>query len=125
MTNTNTNAKVTIKDMFNEVIALAEANDRPDIVEFAKGRIAVLDKKTATKSKADKAKAEENDRLGGIVVEVLNGLGKPSTVSEIMAKNDELGALSNQKVSAILRGLRENGVVTKTIEKKKSYFAVV
>lgn len=120
----NVNGKATIKEMFGEVIALAEANGREDIVEFAKGRIAVLDKKTATKSKADQAKAEENARLQGIVVDVLNALGKPSTVSEVMAKNEELGALSNQKVSALLRGLRDDGVVVKTIEKKKSYFAV-
>ena len=35
--------KMTQKEMFNEIIALATKNGRSDIVEFAKGRIAVLD----------------------------------------------------------------------------------
>jgi hypothetical protein len=35
-----------------------------------------------------------------------------------------LGGLSNQRVSALLRQLVESGEVVKTIDKKKSYFAV-
>ena len=40
--------KITQKDMFNEVIALATANGREDIVKFAEERIAALDKKSAS-----------------------------------------------------------------------------
>ena len=41
--------KITQKDMFNEVIALATANGREDIVKFAEERIAALDKKSANR----------------------------------------------------------------------------
>ena len=37
--------KMTQKEMFNEIIAFAQAGNRQDIVEFCQNRIAVLDKK--------------------------------------------------------------------------------
>ena len=46
--------KMTLKDYFNEVIELAKANDRPDLVAFAEGRIAVLDKKAGNKKPTNK-----------------------------------------------------------------------
>ena len=45
--------KMTQRDYFNEIIELAKANERKDIVEFAEGRIAVLDKKSANKNNSE------------------------------------------------------------------------
>lgn len=110
----------TQKEMFAEVIALAKANDRQDIVEFAEGRIAVLDKKAANK-KATKTQ-EENVALFEVIKGVLTAEGQ--TVTEIMAKDATLSALSNQKVSALLRLMVADGVAKKEVDKKKSLFSL-
>ena len=114
--------KVTIKDMFNEIIALAEENGREDIVEFAKGRIAQLEKKSSNR-KNDK-KSEENEVLKGVILDTMVGM-EPSTVSAIMNANSEVGTYSNQKISAMLRQLESEGKVVKTKDKKSTLFAVV
>ena len=112
--------KMTQRDFYNEIIALAKANDREDIVEFAEGRIAVLDKKSASK-KPTKTQ-EENEVLKGVILATLTNEGV--TVTELQGKADELSALSNQRVSALLRQMVTDGKVVKTVDKKKSYFSL-
>jgi len=112
--------KMTQRDYFKEIIALAQANDRADLVAFAEGRIAVLDKKADNK-KPTKTQ-EENEVLKGVILDTLTNEGV--TVTELQGKSDELSALSNQRVSALLRQLVTDGKVVKTVDKKKSYFAL-
>ncbi len=112
--------KMTLKDYFNEVIALAKANDRLDLVEFAEGRIAVLDKKAGNK-KPTKTQ-EENVAIKDEILSVLSEVG--ATVTEIQSKSEVLGGLSNQRVSALLRQMIADNLVVKTVDKKKSYFAL-
>ena len=112
--------KMTQRDFYKEIIALAEANDRNDIVEFANGRIAVLDRKAGSK-KPTKTQ-EENEILKGVILDTLTADGV--TVSELQAKNEVLGGLSNQRVSALLRQLIADEKVVKTVDKKKSFFSL-
>ena len=112
--------KMTQKDYFNEIIALARANDRMDIVTFAEGRIEALNKKSGSK-KPTKTQ-EENVSLKEEIVSVLTSEG--ATVTEIQTKSETLGTLSNQRVSALVKQLVEAGRVVKTIDKKKSYFSL-
>lgn len=46
------------------------------------------------------------------------------TVSELMSANEEIGAMSNQKVSALLKKLKEDERVIRVEDKKKAYFSV-
>ena len=112
--------KMTQRDFYNEIIALAKANDREDIVEFAEGRIAVLDRKSENK-KPTKTQ-EENEVLKGVILDTLTNEGV--TVTDLQSKNEELSALSNQRVSALLRQLVADGKVVKEVDKKKSYFSI-
>lgn len=114
--------KMTQKDYFNEIIALAKANDRQDLVDFAKGRIEVLDKKSANK-KPTKTQAE-NEGYKDAIRSALATVDKGVTVTELQGLDDTLGTLSNQRVSALLRQMVEVGEVAKTVEKKKSYFSL-
>lgn len=114
--------KMTQRDYYNAIIALATENGRDDLVDFCNGRIAVLNKKAENK-KATKTQ-EANEELKVVVTEVLGGLDNPATVSEIMAKDERLSALSNQKVSAILRLMCADKVAVKTVDKKKSLFTL-
>lgn len=113
--------KMTQKDYFNEIIAVAQAAGREDLVEFAQGRIAAIEKKAASK-KPTKTQSE-NEELKVTLLAVMAD-SEPMTVTEIMAKDERLAALSNQKVSAILRQMVEAKDVVKTTDKKRSLFAV-
>ena len=112
--------KMTQRDFFNEIIALAEANEREDIVEFAKGRIEVLDRKASAK-KPTKTQ-EENEVLKGVILDTLTNEGV--TVTELQSKNEVLGGLSNQRVSALLRQMISDGKVVKVVDKKKALFSL-
>ena len=114
--------KMTQRDYFNEIIALAKANERDDLVEFAEGRIAILDKKKNS-SKMTKTQ-EENIAIKAILAEVVGTFAEGATVSEILKSDDRLADFSNQKVSALLRQLVDEGKVVKTTDKKKSIFSI-
>ena len=114
--------KMTQKDFFNEIIALAKENDREDIVEFAEGRIAQLAKKSSNRKNS--AKNEENENLKAVIADVLADGGR-KTVTEIMKANATLGELSNQKVSALLRQMIADGVADKVKDKKATLFFTV
>ena len=77
-----------------------------------------LVKKSATRSKASKANAELNAQIGEIIVSVLAGADAPMTVTEINKDNEDLSEYSNQKLSAVLRGLVADGRVVKTQAEK-------
>lgn len=91
---------------------------------------AVADKLTALKVQTEKRNAADrkptkaqiaNEVLKGKVLEVLTA--EPATVTDLMGRDAELGALSNQKVSALVNALVDEGKAVKTVEKRKSYFA--
>lgn len=120
--------KITKKEMFLQVIALAQGEEISvsvdEIMEFARHEIDLLNKKANSKSKKEKANDAENIRLSDLILEVLLNSENALTISEIMAKNDDLGALSNQKVSALMKKLVDGGQVVKTVNKGRSYFSV-
>ena len=120
--------KITKKEMFLQVIALAQGEEISvsvdEIMDFARHEIDLLNKKASSKSKKEKANDAENVRLSDLILEVLLDFKGALTISEIMAKNDELGDLSNQKVSALMKKLVDGGQVVKTVNKGRSYFSV-
>ena len=120
--------KITKREMFAQVIAMAEGREvsvsAEDIVTFAKHEIELLEKKAGTKSKKETANDAENARLMEVIVEILNGSEKAMTVSELMTANVELGELSNQKVSALMKKLVDGGRVQKSTDKRKSVFSI-
>ena len=115
--------KKTQKDFYNDIIALAKENARQDIVDFAEGRIAALEKKAGTK-KPTKTQ-EANVGIKADIKAVLAEAGKPMTVSAILATGKFAEGTTPQKITALLRQLIEAGEVVKTVDKKTSLFAVV
>ena len=121
--------KRTQRDYFNALKNLVNGNgteyngvvyELDEINTFIDGRIAALDKKSANK-KPTKTQ-EENAGLKDIILTVVTTEG--ATVSEIMSKDETLSALSNQKVTALLRQLKEEGKVDKYTEGKKTLFKI-
>ena len=114
--------KMTQKQMFNQIIVLAAKNGRSDIVEFAKGRIAVLDKKSENRSQTKTQK--ENENLKVLILKVLNNAKVGMTITEIQNKDEVLGSLNNQKVSAVTRMLVKDGKVIRDDSGKKTLFSI-
>ena len=111
--------KITKKEMFTMI--KAQVKDNAEMVAFIDHEIELLDKKASNK-KATKTQ-EANVGIKSTILAVLEG-GKSMTVTEMQGASAELGELSNQKVSALVRQLVEAGKVAKTIDKKVSRFSL-
>ena len=129
----NTEKKVTKKDMFNTIIALAQevedldlGFDTEKIVAFARYEIEMLEKKASSKSKKDKEKDKADEVLMTIILETLVG-STGMTASEILKANstrEEFEDVSNQKVSALLKKMVDREEVKKFTDKRKSFFCL-
>lgn len=119
--------KMTKKEMYAQVIAMAQGKEvtvpAEEIVAFAEHEIELLTKKsgTATKTKTQK----ENEVFVEQVYEALVEIGKPMTVTELMGAHEKTACFSNQKLSALLKKLKDSGRIDKKVDGKKSYFFVV
>ena len=103
--------------MMNEEVVKAN----PIYVAYLENELALLNKKAQNK-KATKTQ-EQNVGIKATILKVLATIGS-GTVTDIQNGNEELSALSNQKVSALVRQLVESGEVVRTTDKKKSIFSL-
>ena len=113
--------KVTKKDMFNEIIALATTNDRQDIIDFAKKEIELLNKRATTETKADKEKKAEKERLTESIIELLTNTNEAYTTMDIATKV----GISPQKTTPIMAALLLENKVKFEIKKGKKYYSLV
>ena len=112
--------KMTKKDMYNKVIALAKDADRQDIVDFAKHEIELLGKRNASDSKAKQKKAAENAALGEKIVEFLAGVSEATPTLEIATAV----GISTQKASPILKALEADGRIKVSEDKRKKFYSL-
>lgn len=118
--------KPTKRALFTALLALVTETapeNAETLTAFINNEIALLDKRAANKT-ASKTQVE-NENIKVKILDALTEIDKPVTISELQALAPELAAYTNQKLSALLTQLKANNLVTKTIEKKKSYFSVV
>lgn len=117
--------KITKKERFEmikEIVLNAGLDNEAEMIEFLDNEINLLNKKRASGAKT--ATQKENEVLVERLYEVLAEIGRPVTVSELQKENEEFGAMSNQKVSALMKKLTDANRVVKTPDKKKSYFSI-
>ena len=115
--------KMTKRDYFSKLIEIVEnanVDNSEEIIDFLNHEIELSKKKSSVKTKTQK----ENEVLMEVVFNTLVEVGKPMTVSELMSANEEVGAMSNQKVSALLKKLKEDERVVRVEDKKKAYFSI-
>ena len=137
MTNTTTEKKVTKRDNFAAVRAIVDGviinpADKARLLAFVDHEVELLDKKSG-KTKETKTQAA-NNRIKTLLFAVLEEQEKAVTISELMederlktyTEEDKDGIqtikMSNQKLSAVMKMLVDAGKVTKTEDKKKSFF---
>ena len=114
-----TEKKITKRDMFAELKAMAETAGRDDLVEFINHEVELLVKKSSKRAKP------ENEEMYKEVISVLATFDKPVTVSEILASGKlDIAKYSNQRIAALLKKGIENDEVVKVTDKKKSLFSI-
>lgn len=112
--------QTTQKEYFEQIIALAKANGRDDLADFAQSRIDQLVKKAQSK-KPTKVQ-EANEVAKSTIVAILEDCGKQMTATEILKYTPDFAEFSTPKISALLKQLVDAKVIGKEITKGKSYF---
>ena len=113
--------KITKREVIGMMMKEEVVKANPTYVAYLENELALLDKKAQNK-KATKTQ-EQNVGIKATILKVLATIGS-GTVTDIQNGNEELSALSNQKVSALVRQLVESGEVVRTTDKKKSIFSL-
>jgi hypothetical protein len=117
--------KMTIAQKFDDVVNFITGEgqvtlSQDEIVEFLLDRKDKAIKKAGNRKPTSTQKA--NEGIKAIILDNLTTAGQ--TVTELQDSTPDLAVYSNQKLSAILRQMVLDGSVTKTIDKKKSYFSL-
>lgn len=125
--------KKTRKEIFEEMKEIFEEMGKGEYVHFCNHQIRLLDKKSNGSTGLTKIQ-KENEIIKDIVLEELakyqgeNGI----TATELLKQSDVLSNyitvegknITNQKLSAILKKLVDEKIVSRMIDKKKSYFII-
>jgi putative heme iron utilization protein len=117
--------KMTLKDYYAELRVIAEENGREDLMAFIDGRVALIEKKNASKGESKVQKA--NAKYAEMVVDVLaeNEKMTCTDICKALPKVEDMpNGWSTQKVTALLTPMVKDGSVVKTVSKGKSYYAL-
>ena len=119
-----TNKKITKREKFEMLKAMSEVQANPMLMEFIDHELELLAKKNASEKKPT-AQQVANEGLKEVILNVLTENGGLMTITDIQKSAKELAELSNQKVSALVRQMKEDGKVIKVEDKRKSYFQAI
>ena len=113
--------KMTKRDYFNAILSKYPLTDAEK--DFVKHELELLEKKNSSEKKPT-AQQVAND---GIKTAIAEGMSpnRLYTVTEIQKEIPECAELSNQRVSALLRQMKDDGIVIRTEDKRKAYFSIV
>ena len=113
--------KMTKKDYYTAILAKYALTE--DEKAFINHEIELLEKKKAA-GKKPTAQQTANESIKTAIAEGMTP-NRLYTVTEIQKEIAECAELSNQRVSALLRQMKEDGIVTRTEDKRKAYFSIV
>ena len=116
--------KMTKREKFEMLMAISEVNSNPILSEFIAHELELLAKKN-TSEKKPTAVQVANEGLKQTIMDVLMENGGLMTVTDVQKSCDALAELSNQRISALLRQMRDDGKVERVEEKRKAYFKAV
>ena len=104
-------------------IETLEGSVSAEVLEKLSNIKASIDKKNSAERKPT-ATQTENVGLKNAIVEGME-VGKAYTISDLMKSVPALADLTNQRVSALVRQLKDEGKVTREEIKRKAYFTKV
>ena len=102
---------------------LANCEIPADVKEKLENIKASIDKKNSAERKPT-ATQTENVGFKSAIVDYLATCDKAQTIGDIMKGCAEVSELTNQRVSAIVRQLKDDGIVVREEIKRKAYFSL-
>ena len=92
-----------------------------EIIEKLEKMLVQTEKKSSSERKPT-AKQEANKKLEAVILDYLNAQTEGKTVTDMMKEIPELDGMSNQKVSSLVKPLKDDGIIVKEVIKGRSYF---
>lgn len=121
--------RITKAVKFNAILCALQSKPLPhgltiaDLEDFILHETGLLAKKNSSDKKPTKTQVE-NEATKAVVLSAVATAGRPVTISDIQGLSVELGEMSNQKVSALVRQLVADGALVRIEDKRKAYFAI-
>jgi hypothetical protein len=117
--------KMTKKDYFNELLTIKEVADNEKLVAFIEHELELLAKKNTTSSGEKKMTATQKENEG--IKQAILDFMKPNqyyTITEILkgCAVCQEKEMSNQRVSSLVRQLKDAEKVTRIEDKKRALF---
>ena len=124
-------SKKTRKEIFGEMKEIFEEMGKTEYVEFLTHQIELLDNKASGQKGMSKTQ-KENETIMEIIVNELKAIGRSVTITELLKESETLANyitiegknITNQKLSALMKKLKDAGRVQNMVDKKKSFFWV-
>ena len=112
--------KMTKRDYFTAILSKYPLTDEEKA--FVEHELELL----AKKNSADKKPTAQQVANDGIKSAIAEGMtpNRLYTVTEIQKEIPECAEMSNQRVSALLRQMKEDGIIVRTEDKRKAYFSL-
>jgi hypothetical protein len=114
--------KMTKMQKFEMLANLAEVQANPVLAEFVEHEMELLAKKNSSEKKPT-AQQRANANLCDVIVSNME-VGKLYTVTDLQKTIPECAELTNQRISAVLRGMIGSRI-ERVEEKRKAYFRVI
>ena len=115
--------KITKRESFTEIKCILEELGKERLVKVMEHELELLAKKNSSEKKPTAVQVA-NEGIKSVIVETLAENGGKMTISEMQKVNAELGELSNQRISALIRQLIADEKVVRIEEKRKAYFKI-
>ena len=114
--------KITKRERFESLLTLSQVQADPGMVEFINHELELL----AKKNSADKKPTAQQVANEAIKQAIVDGMERDHyyTITDIQKNVPECAELSNQRVSALVRQMVADGVVTRSEDKRKAYFSL-
>ena len=114
---------MTKREILTALGNVAEVKNNADFIGYVNSELEKLDNKKPSKKATEKK--ELNDLIKDSIIAVLTENAETSlSITDMQNVSAELSGYSNQKLSALVKQLVDDGKVVKTIEKRKSYFSI-
>jgi hypothetical protein len=114
-----------MKNQMTYAVALSHVLTNCEMPEDVREKLVALNDSLNRKSNAEKKPTktqQENAEVAQTLYDEMLACGKALTVSDMLAEFECVKGMSNQKVSALVRKLKDAGKVEKSVEGRKSFF---
>ena len=116
-----TTKKITKRDRFNALLSIPAVQADRGLVDFINHELELLAKKNSAESKPT-AQQIANVAIKSAILEAMEA-DRLYTITELQKSIPECAELSNQRVSSLMRQLKDSGMVIRTEDKRKAYFS--